>query len=356
MEFLFKVFDPLTGRHNGNPPYSLWPWQRRAAGVAGSTSGWTAGLPRWWWGVSRGGGGKRECPCLQSRAGRPGNQQAFFLCQGSLWPKWVLTHFVLLSGKSLPSQKGVGIAGAVCVSGKLPPRGRHRLEFSLAWDMPRIMFGAKGQVYYRWREWECARIMVLGVWVEPMFSCLPFCPPRRYTRFFGPDGDAAPALSHYALRHYADWEEKISAWQSPVLEDRCQWSPSLAFLPGPHTFTKTLWFTLHHQSQQRWSGIHLGPLLHWTPESFLSWSATLMRPLPPPASPDPCLPGTNLHCSMNFTSWLTGAQYGWKFLKTPCQRSWWAAWASSAPSCRSTAGLPTLKVRAAKGRGVCPWG
>ncbi|XP_055282970.1 non-lysosomal glucosylceramidase isoform X2 [Moschus berezovskii] len=96
-----------------------------------------------------------------------------------------------LAGKSLPSQKGVGIAGAVCVSGKLPPRGRHRLEFSLAWDMPRIMFGAKGQVYY-----------------------------RRYTRFFGPDGDAAPALSHYALSHYADWEEKISAWQSPVLEDR----------------------------------------------------------------------------------------------------------------------------------------
>lgn len=76
--------------------------------------------------------------------------------------------------------------------------------------------------------------------MEPVFSCLPFCPPRRYTRFFGPDGDAAPALSHYALRHYADWEEKISAWQSPVLEDRCQWSPSLAFLPGPHTFTKTL--------------------------------------------------------------------------------------------------------------------
>lgn len=76
-------------------------------------------------------------------------EQAFFPCQGSLWPKRVLTHSVLLSGKSLPSQKGVGIAGAVCVSGKLPPRGRRRLEFSLAWDMPRIMFGAKGQVYYR---------------------------------------------------------------------------------------------------------------------------------------------------------------------------------------------------------------
>ncbi|XP_059781022.1 non-lysosomal glucosylceramidase isoform X1 [Balaenoptera ricei] len=96
-----------------------------------------------------------------------------------------------LAGQSLPSQKGVGIAGAVCVMGKLPPRGQRRLEFSLAWDMPRIMFGAKGQVYY-----------------------------RRYTRFFGPDGDAAPTLSHYALCRYADWEERISAWQSPVLDDR----------------------------------------------------------------------------------------------------------------------------------------
>ncbi|KAF6124478.1 glucosylceramidase beta 2 [Phyllostomus discolor] len=57
--------------------------------------------------------------------------------------------------------------------------------------MPRIMFGAKGQVY---------------------------C--RRYTRFFGSDGDAAPALSHYALCQYTDWEERISAWQSSVLDDR----------------------------------------------------------------------------------------------------------------------------------------
>ncbi|XP_008576009.1 PREDICTED: non-lysosomal glucosylceramidase isoform X2 [Galeopterus variegatus] len=95
------------------------------------------------------------------------------------------------AGRSTPSQKGVGIAGAVCVSSKLPPRGQCRLEFSLAWDMPRVMFGAKGQVYY-----------------------------RRYTRFFGREGDAAPALSHYALCRYTNWEERISAWQSPVLDDR----------------------------------------------------------------------------------------------------------------------------------------
>ncbi|XP_011942482.1 PREDICTED: non-lysosomal glucosylceramidase isoform X2 [Cercocebus atys] len=95
------------------------------------------------------------------------------------------------AGQSTPTQKGVGIAGAVCVSSKLRPRGQCRLEFSLAWDMPRILFGAKGQVHY-----------------------------RRYTRFFGQDGDAAPALSHYALCRYAEWEERISAWQSPVLDDR----------------------------------------------------------------------------------------------------------------------------------------
>ncbi|XP_006143226.1 non-lysosomal glucosylceramidase [Tupaia chinensis] len=95
------------------------------------------------------------------------------------------------AGRSTPSQKGVGIAGAVCISGKLPPRGQCCLEFSLAWDMPKIVFGAKGQVHY-----------------------------RRYTRFFSPDGDAAPALSHYALCRYADWEERISAWQSPILDDR----------------------------------------------------------------------------------------------------------------------------------------
>uniref|UniRef100_A0A2I3SJ88 Non-lysosomal glucosylceramidase n=1 Tax=Pan troglodytes TaxID=9598 RepID=A0A2I3SJ88_PANTR len=95
------------------------------------------------------------------------------------------------TGQSTPTHKGVGIAGAVCVSSKLRPRGQCRLEFSLAWDMPRIMFGAKGQVHY-----------------------------RRYTRFFGQDGDAAPALSHYALCRYTEWEERISAWQSPVLDDR----------------------------------------------------------------------------------------------------------------------------------------
>lgn len=42
---------------------------------------------------------------------------------------------------------------------------------------------------------------------------------RRYTRYFGTNGDAAPSLSHYALTHYKDWEKSIEEWQRPILED-----------------------------------------------------------------------------------------------------------------------------------------
>lgn len=77
--------------------------------------------------------------------------------------------------------------------------------------------------------------------------------------------------------------------------------------------------------------------------------STLIRPFLPPDSPDPCLPGTNLHCSMNYTSWLMEAQYGWKFPRTPYQRSWWGACVSSAPSSRNTVDLATWKVQAAGG-------
>uniref|UniRef100_A0A4X2L2T2 Non-lysosomal glucosylceramidase n=1 Tax=Vombatus ursinus TaxID=29139 RepID=A0A4X2L2T2_VOMUR len=95
------------------------------------------------------------------------------------------------SGPSPPTQKGQGIGGAVCAGAHLPRRGRCQLEFALAWDMPKILFGARGHAHY-----------------------------RRYTRFFGQEGNAAPALCHYALTQYRSWEERIAAWQNPVLEDR----------------------------------------------------------------------------------------------------------------------------------------
>ncbi|XP_049651737.1 non-lysosomal glucosylceramidase-like [Accipiter gentilis] len=86
--------------------------------------------------------------------------------------------------KSSLTEKGEVTAAAV-------PARRHRtLELALAWDMPRVYFGSKEKLHL-----------------------------RRYTRFFGSGGDAAPALSHHALTHYEEWERKIEAWQKPILEN-----------------------------------------------------------------------------------------------------------------------------------------
>lgn len=85
------------------------------------------------------------------------------------------------------------------------------------------------------------------------------------------------------------------------------------------------------------------PLLLSTLESLLSWEAHKDL-LPPLGFPEPCLPGTNLHCSMNYTSWPMEAQYGWKFLKTPYPRSWEGVCISFALFCRTMGDLAILKV------------
>lgn len=76
-----------------------------------------------------------------------------------------------------------------------------------------------------------------------------------------------------------------------------------------------------------------------------------MKPLPPPDFPDPCLPGTNLHCSMNYTFLPMEAQYGWKFLRTPYQKSWEEACVGSAPFCGTMVDLAILRVWTAYGLG-----
>uniref|UniRef100_A0A8B9EG97 Non-lysosomal glucosylceramidase n=1 Tax=Anser cygnoides TaxID=8845 RepID=A0A8B9EG97_ANSCY len=94
------------------------------------------------------------------------------------------------TGESRATAKGEVTAAAVCATCTVPARGHQTLELALAWDMPRVHFGSKEKLHL-----------------------------RRYTRFFGSDGDAAPALSRYALAHYEEWERKIDAWQKPVLEN-----------------------------------------------------------------------------------------------------------------------------------------
>ncbi|XP_010218121.1 PREDICTED: non-lysosomal glucosylceramidase [Tinamus guttatus] len=94
------------------------------------------------------------------------------------------------AGRSAPTEEGEVVAAAVCVSCTVPARGHGTLELALAWDMPRVHFGSKEKLHL-----------------------------RRYTRYFSSEGDAAPALSHYALTHYEEWEKKIDVWQKPVLEN-----------------------------------------------------------------------------------------------------------------------------------------
>ncbi|XP_041367827.1 non-lysosomal glucosylceramidase-like [Gigantopelta aegis] len=91
---------------------------------------------------------------------------------------------------SAKTKKGKEIATAVCAKCTVKPHGKGQLDFCLAWDMPVILFAAREQKYA-----------------------------RRYTRWFGTKGDAAPRLCAHALISYPAWEEKIEQWQNPFLSN-----------------------------------------------------------------------------------------------------------------------------------------
>ena len=88
-----------------------------------------------------------------------------------------------------PSAPGTVVAGAICANLTIPAGERREIAFALVWDMPIARF-PEGTA---WR--------------------------RRYTKFFGSDGGAAPSLLKEALVKYPDWEAAIDAWQLPILED-----------------------------------------------------------------------------------------------------------------------------------------
>ena len=65
------------------------------------------------------------------------------------------------------------------------------LEFCLAWDSPKVRFGAQGKEHKRFysRHWK------------------------------EEDGPVGPRFCQHALTSYPGWEEKIETWQEPVLAD-----------------------------------------------------------------------------------------------------------------------------------------
>lgn len=78
---------------------------------------------------------------------------------------------------------------ALCQHVIVPAKGLKTLTFVLSWDVPRVRFGS-GKSSLRW-----------------------------YSRFCGSDGDAAPSIAAWALKRYAAWEQRIEAWQAPILRD-----------------------------------------------------------------------------------------------------------------------------------------
>lgn len=85
--------------------------------------------------------------------------------------------------------KGEAIGAGLAITLEMSPGDKEEVSFSLGWDMPLVRTGL-GTKYH-----------------------------RRYTQFYGFDGNASPALTHDALINYPIWESEIEAWQKPILDD-----------------------------------------------------------------------------------------------------------------------------------------
>ncbi|XP_077870346.1 non-lysosomal glucosylceramidase-like [Saccoglossus kowalevskii] len=105
-------------------------------------------------------------------------------------------------GASFRTVPGELTAAAVAAKCHVAASSSCTAEFCLAWDMPRVQFMAKEKIHN-----------------------------RRYTRWFGTDGDAGPSLSAYALTQYREWEHRIERWQNPILQNESlpSWYKSALF-------------------------------------------------------------------------------------------------------------------------------
>ncbi len=87
-----------------------------------------------------------------------------------------------------PAAEGEQVAAAIAVRFTLKPGQTRQIPFVLAWDLPVTEF-APGIQYL-----------------------------RRYTDFFGRNGQNAWSMVRTALKHYPTWQQKIDEWQQSVLE------------------------------------------------------------------------------------------------------------------------------------------
>ena len=81
------------------------------------------------------------------------------------------------------------IGGAIAVRFTLQPGERKIIPMAIAWDFPVVEFGLG-------RKWN-----------------------RRYTDFYGADGNNSWAIARDGLLHAAEWSDAIDAWQKPYVNE-----------------------------------------------------------------------------------------------------------------------------------------
>ncbi len=106
---------------------------------------------------------------------------------GAVWEDFSQDGCLANQADPTPSSEGSAIGGAVCARVQVPAGETREIVFALVWDMPIARF-PDGIGWY-----------------------------RRYTRFFGRNGDAVPNLLTEALTKYPEWEAAIDEWQSPIM-------------------------------------------------------------------------------------------------------------------------------------------
>ena len=112
-----------------------------------------------------------------------------------VWDTFALDGSLLDREDETPAAPGEQIAAALAIRFTIRPGRTRKIPFILAWDLPVTEF-AEGVNYY-----------------------------RRYTDFFGRNGNNAWSIVRTALKHSDMWQECIQEWQSPILkrEDLPDW-------------------------------------------------------------------------------------------------------------------------------------
>ncbi|PRP85802.1 non-lysosomal glucosylceramidase isoform 6 [Planoprotostelium fungivorum] len=118
-----------------------------------------------------------------------------------LWNEFQQTGNLKENPRSIREQHSA-VGGALTASVSIPPGQMREIVFSFGWDSPYVLFGSSKHA-------------------------------RRYTKFYGREGDHVTEIVRDALTHYNDWEaqvrfprdfheiyeRKIDQWQSTIYND-----------------------------------------------------------------------------------------------------------------------------------------